>query len=94
MFVNFLGNIRWERDKGDEVVVLDEWIRFYCDRKTASLLFDIRRQLDALLDNRIINPTPVNFADAKNPEIRFLNLVANLLEEEQLRLKLRPKKRR
>ncbi|KAH9510375.1 ATP-dependent DNA/RNA helicase dhx36 [Bulinus truncatus] len=78
----FGGNIKITKDKGQELVCVDDWIKFKASSSTAQLVKDLRCELDKLLSNKITHPGPTVWDNADS-EGAIMNAIIDLIAGEE-----------
>lgn len=90
----FGGNITTEHDEctvtnydySGHTVIVDDWIKFWASEKTASLVNELREQLDEVLQSKITNPSPTNwFSNSKEGAV--MRAIIELITAEEVKNK-------
>ncbi|XP_064642858.1 ATP-dependent DNA/RNA helicase DHX36-like isoform X2 [Lineus longissimus] len=77
----FGGDITIKNVDGDECVVVDDWIVFKASQKIASLVKDLRHELDKVLQDKVQRPGPTNWAKTSK-EGQVMRAILDLLTTE------------
>ncbi|KAK7094211.1 hypothetical protein V1264_007863 [Littorina saxatilis] len=79
----FGGKISIIMDSGQECISVDDWIVFRASRSTAQLVKDLRRQLDRLLEEKIVRPGVTNWNETEK-EGALMRAIAELISTEEV----------
>ncbi|KAH9510374.1 ATP-dependent DNA/RNA helicase dhx36 [Bulinus truncatus] len=74
--------LKTKKDKGQELVCVDDWIKFRASFSTAQLVKDLRCELDKLLSNKITHPGPTVWDNADS-EGAIMNAIIDLIAGEE-----------
>ena len=77
----FGGQINVTKEDKQELVTVDEWIKFKAAASTAQLVRDLRRLLDKVLKQKITCPRPTTWGDGST-EAQVLSAIGDLMTQE------------
>ncbi|XP_006637568.1 ATP-dependent DNA/RNA helicase DHX36 [Lepisosteus oculatus] len=79
----FGGDISIQKDQDQDTIAVDEWIVFQSPAKTAHLVKDLKKELDALLQEKIKNPQPVDWNDTKSKDCAVISAIIDLITTQE-----------
>ncbi|XP_045053038.1 ATP-dependent DNA/RNA helicase DHX36 isoform X2 [Desmodus rotundus] len=79
----FGGDISIQKDNDQETIAVDEWIVFQSPARIAHLVKELRRELDALLQEKIESPHPVDWKDTKSRDCAVLSAIIDLIKTQE-----------
>ncbi|KAM6161312.1 ATP-dependent DNA/RNA helicase DHX36 isoform 2-T2 [Erethizon dorsatum] len=79
----FGGDISIQKDNDQETIAVDEWIIFQSPARIAHLVKDLRKELDALLQEKIESPHPVDWKDTKSRDCAVLSAIIDLIKTQE-----------
>uniref|UniRef100_A0A8C4S3W2 RNA helicase n=1 Tax=Erpetoichthys calabaricus TaxID=27687 RepID=A0A8C4S3W2_ERPCA len=79
----FGGDISIQKDKDQDTIAVDEWIVFQSPARIAHLVKDLRKELDALLQEKIKNPKPVDWYDTKSKDCAVISAIIDLITTQE-----------
>ncbi|KAH0504983.1 ATP-dependent RNA helicase DHX36 [Microtus ochrogaster] len=79
----FGGDISIQKDNGQEVIAVDEWIVFQSPERIAHLVKGLRKELDILLQEKIEHPHPVDWDDTKSRDCAVLSAILDLIKTQE-----------
>lgn len=79
----FGGDISIQKDNGQEVIAVDEWIVFQSPERIAHLVKGLRKELDSLLQEKIERPHPVDWNDTKSRDCAVLSAILDLIKTQE-----------
>lgn len=66
-----------------ECVEIDGWIPFWTERATYDLVKDLRKQLDKILEDRIVSPRAVDLTVSSKEQV-IINAIVDLISKEEV----------
>uniref|UniRef100_A0A5F8HEV5 ATP-dependent DNA/RNA helicase DHX36 n=2 Tax=Monodelphis domestica TaxID=13616 RepID=A0A5F8HEV5_MONDO len=79
----FGGDISIQKDKDQETIAVDEWIVFQSPARIAHLVKELRKELDALLQEKIENPHPVDWKETQSRDCAVLSAILDLIKTQE-----------
>ncbi|KAK1168498.1 ATP-dependent DNA/RNA helicase DHX36 [Acipenser oxyrinchus oxyrinchus] len=79
----FGGDISIQKDQDQDTIAVDEWIVFQSPARIAHLVKDLKRELDALLQEKIKNPQPVDWNDTKSKDCAVISAIIDLITTQE-----------
>lgn len=79
----FGGDISIQKDKEQETIAVDQWIVFQSPARIAHLVKELRKELDALLREKIENPHPVDWKDTESRDCAVLSAITDLIKSQE-----------
>ncbi|KAF4802070.1 ATP-dependent RNA helicase DHX36 [Turdus rufiventris] len=79
----FGGDISIQKDKDQDTIAVDEWIVFQSPEKIANLVKKLRQELDDLLQEKIENPHPVDWAAVRSRDTAVLTAIIDLITTQE-----------
>ncbi|XP_038671699.1 ATP-dependent DNA/RNA helicase DHX36 [Scyliorhinus canicula] len=74
----FGGDISIQKEQGQETISVDEWIVFQSPSRIAHLVKDLKKELDALLQDKIKKPRPVDWNN-RSKDCAVLSAIIDLI---------------
>ncbi|XP_005996531.1 ATP-dependent DNA/RNA helicase DHX36 [Latimeria chalumnae] len=79
----FGGDISIQKDQDQETISVDEWIVFQSPARIAHLVKDLKRELDALLQEKIENPQSVDWKNTQSRDCAVLSAIIDLITTQE-----------
>ncbi|KAM3615872.1 uncharacterized protein V6R79_008865 [Siganus canaliculatus] len=79
----FGGDITIQKDEGQETVAVDKWIVFRSPARIAHLVKSLKKELDSLLEEKIRNPTPVDWENRQNKDCAVITAIIDLITTQE-----------
>uniref|UniRef100_H3CQH5 ATP-dependent DNA/RNA helicase DHX36 n=1 Tax=Tetraodon nigroviridis TaxID=99883 RepID=H3CQH5_TETNG len=79
----FGGDITIQKDEGDEMVAVDQWIVFRCPARIAHLVKSLKKELDSLLEEKILNPAPVDWQNSQSKDCAVISAIIDLITTQE-----------
>ncbi|TRZ01981.1 hypothetical protein DNTS_024156 [Danionella cerebrum] len=79
----FGGEVTIEKDQDQETIAVDKWIVFQSPGRIAHLVKDLKKELDALLEEKIKRPQPVDWKNRQSKDCAVISAIIDLITTQE-----------
>ncbi|XP_058490743.1 ATP-dependent DNA/RNA helicase DHX36 [Solea solea] len=79
----FGGDISIQRDEDQDTIAVDKWIVFRSPARIAHLVKSLKKELDSLLEEKIRNPSPVDWNNRQSKDCAVITAIIDLITTQE-----------